>query len=138
MEVQVPIVTQGRDRTVPPDVEVIHGDVQDYVDGNESAQAPPSIFVTPVLQDTLACMLGIVEGMAQAGSLPVTSDGSQTRVGGQTPDPIVAPDSQTPRAQPAAAVAPRLDSMEFPYMTLHLVNRPSMTIDELKMFGKSD
>ena len=41
--------------------------------------------------------------MAQAGALPVTFDGSQTRVGGQTPDPIVAPDSQTPRTQPAAA-----------------------------------
>ncbi|XP_069147666.1 uncharacterized protein [Solanum lycopersicum] len=59
--------------------------------------------------------------MAQAGALPVTSDGSQTRVGGQTPDPIVSPDSQTPRTQPAVAVAPRLDSMEFPDMTSHLM-----------------
>ena len=68
--------------------------------------------------------------------MPVTSDGSQTRVGGQTPDPIVAPDSQTPKTHPATAVAPCLDSMEFPYMTSHLVNRPSMTIDEQKMFGR--
>ncbi|MUG03823.1 hypothetical protein ECC01_23010, partial [Bacillus tequilensis] len=89
-----------------------------------------------VLQDTLARMLGILEGMAQAGALLVTSDGSQTRVAGQTPDPIVAPDSQTPRTQPAAAVAPRLDSIEFPDMTSHLVNRPSMSIDEQKMFGR--
>ncbi|XP_069149168.1 uncharacterized protein [Solanum lycopersicum] len=74
--------------------------------------------------------------MAQIGSFPVTSDGSLTRVGGQTPDSIVAPDSQIPRTQPAAAVAPRLDSMEFPDMTSHLVNRPSMTIDEQKMFGR--
>ncbi|XP_069142828.1 uncharacterized protein [Solanum lycopersicum] len=74
--------------------------------------------------------------MAQAGALPVTSDGSQTRVGGQTPNSIVSPDSQTPRTQPAAAIAPRLDSMEFPDMTSHLVNRPSMTIDEQKMFGR--
>ena len=81
-------------------------------------------------------MLGILEGTAQAGALPVTSDGSQTRVGGQTLDPIVAPDSQTPRTQPAAGVAPRLDSIEFPDMTSHLVNRPSMTIDEQKMFGR--
>ena len=66
----------------------------------------------------------------------VTSDSSQTRVGDQTPDLIVAPDSQTPRTQPAAAVAHRLDSMEFPDMTSHLVNRPSMTIDEQKMFGR--
>ncbi|XP_015081327.1 uncharacterized protein LOC107024922 [Solanum pennellii] len=96
----------------------------------------PVLLSPPVLQDTLARMLGILEGMSQAGALPVTSDGSQTRFGGQTPDPIVAPDSQTPRTQPAAAVAPRLDSMEFPDMTSHLVNRPSMTIDEQKMFGR--
>ena len=133
---QVPIATQGHDRTVPPDADVLHGDVQDHVEGDGPAQAPTSTIVPPVLQDTLARMLGILEGMAQAGALPVTSDGSQTRVGGQTPDPIVAPDSQTPRTQPAAAVAPRLDSMEFPDMTSHLVNRPSMTIDEQKMFGR--
>nr|XP_025886079.1 uncharacterized protein LOC112941140 [Solanum lycopersicum] len=59
--------------------------------------------------------------MAQAGALPFTSNGSQTRVGGQTLDPIVAPDSQTPRTHPASAVAPCLDSMEFPDMTSHLV-----------------
>ena len=81
-------------------------------------------------------MLEILEGMDQAGALSVTSDGSQTRVGGQTPDPICAPDSQTPRTQPASAVAPRLDSIVFLDMTSHLVNRPSMTIDEQKMFGR--
>nr|XP_010324756.2 uncharacterized protein LOC104648663 [Solanum lycopersicum] len=97
VDVQVPVATQGRDRTVPPDAEVIHGDVQDRVEGDGPAQAPTNTIVPPVLQDTLARMLGILEGMAQAGSLPVTSDGSQTRVGGQTPDPIVAPNSQTPR-----------------------------------------
>ena len=59
--------------------------------------------------------------MAQAGALPIISDGLLTRVGGQTPYPIV---------------APRLDSMEFPDMTSHLVNMPSMTIDEQKMFGR--
>uniref|UniRef100_M1DID3 Integrase core domain containing protein n=1 Tax=Solanum tuberosum TaxID=4113 RepID=M1DID3_SOLTU len=93
------------------EVEVEFGD---RVEGDGLAQASPSIIATPVLQDTLARMLGLLEGMAQAGTLPVTSDASQTRVGGQTPDLMVAPDSQTPRTQPAAAVAPRLDSMEFP------------------------
>ena len=38
---QVPIATQGHDRTVPPDAEVIHGDVQDRVEGDGPAQAPP-------------------------------------------------------------------------------------------------
>ena len=89
---QVPIATQGHDRTVPHDADVIHGDVQDRLEGDGPTQAPPSTFVTLVLQDTLACMLGILEGMPYAGALPVTSDGSQTRVGGQTPDPIVSPD----------------------------------------------
>ena len=56
----------------------------------------PVLLSHPVLQDTLARMLGILEGMAQAGALPVTSDGSQTRVGGQTPNPIVDLYSQTP------------------------------------------
>ena len=79
MDVQVPVATQGRDRVVPPDAEVIHGDVQDRVEGHGPAQAPTSTIVPPVLQDTLARMLGILEGMAQAGALPVTSDGSQTR-----------------------------------------------------------
>ncbi|KAG5590138.1 hypothetical protein H5410_040652, partial [Solanum commersonii] len=111
---QVPIATQGRDRTVPPDADVIHGDVQDRVEGDGLAQAPPNIIATPVLQDTLTRMLGLLKGMAQARTLPVTSDASQTRVGGQTPDPMVALDSQIPRTQPAAAVAPRLDSTEFP------------------------
>ena len=92
MDVQVPVATQGRDRVVPPDAEVIHGDVQDRVEGDGPAQAPTSTIVPLVLQDTLARMLGILKGMAQAGALPVTSDGSQTRVGGQTPDPIVSPD----------------------------------------------
>ncbi|XP_069149036.1 uncharacterized protein [Solanum lycopersicum] len=122
VDVQVPVATQDRDRAVPPNGEVIHGDVQDRVEGDGPAQAPTSIIVPPVLQDTLARMLGILEGMAQAGALPVTFDGSQTRVGGQTPDLIVAPDSQTPRTQPAAVVAPHLDSMEFPNMKSHLVN----------------
>ena len=73
---QVPVATQGRDRTVPPDAEVIHGDVQDRVEGDGPAQDPPSTIVPLVLQDTLARMLGILEGLAQAGALPVTSDGS--------------------------------------------------------------
>ena len=38
---QVPIATQVRDRTVPPDAEVIHGDVQDRVEGDGPSQAPP-------------------------------------------------------------------------------------------------
>ncbi|WMV30894.1 hypothetical protein MTR67_024279 [Solanum verrucosum] len=77
---------------------------------------------------------GLLVGMAQVGTLYVTSDASQTRVGGQTPDPMVAPDSQTPRTQSAAAVASRLDSMELPGNASHLANRPSMTVDEQKMF----
>ena len=97
MDGQVPVATQGRDRTVPLYAELIHGDVQDRVEGDGPAQAPPSTIVPPVLQDNLARMLGMLEGMAQAGPLPVTSDGSQTRVGGQNPDPIVAPDSHTHR-----------------------------------------
>ena len=96
MDGQVPIATQGRDKTIPADAEVIHGDVQDRVEGDGPTLAPPSTIVPQVLQDTLARMLGFLEGMAQAGALPVTSDGSQTRVGGQTPNPIVAPYSQTP------------------------------------------
>ncbi|KAG5568237.1 hypothetical protein H5410_064747 [Solanum commersonii] len=68
IEGQVPIVTQGRNRTVPHAADVIHGDVQDHVKGNGPAQAPPSIIATTVLQDTLARMLGLLEGMAQAGT----------------------------------------------------------------------
>ncbi|XP_049378050.1 uncharacterized protein LOC125842778 [Solanum stenotomum] len=136
MEGQVPIATQGRDRTVPPDANVIHGYVQDCVEGDGPVQAPPSMIATPVLQDSLARMLGLLEGMTQAGTLPVTSDASQTCVGGQTLNPMVALDSQTPRTQPAAAVAPHLDSMEFPSIASHMANRPSMTIDEQKMFGR--
>ncbi|KAG5616601.1 hypothetical protein H5410_016425, partial [Solanum commersonii] len=41
-----------------------------------------------MLQDTLARMLGLLKGMAQVGTLPVTSDALQNRVGGQTPDPM--------------------------------------------------
>ena len=76
MESQVPIATQGRDRIVPFDADVFHGDVQDCVEGEGPAQALPSTIATPVLQDTLARMLGILEGMAQAGALPVSFDGS--------------------------------------------------------------
>ena len=64
MEGKVPITTKGRNRTVPPNVEVVNKDVQDLVKGNGPAQAPPSTFVTLVLQDTLACMFGLLEGMA--------------------------------------------------------------------------
>ena len=42
---QVPIATRGRDRTVPSDAEVIYGDVQDCVEGDGPAQAPPSTIV---------------------------------------------------------------------------------------------
>ena len=44
---QVPVATQGRDRTVPPDAEVIHEDVQDRVEGDGPAQAPTSTIVPP-------------------------------------------------------------------------------------------
>ena len=57
VEGQVPISTKGHDRTVPPDADVIHEDVQDRVEGDGTAQAPPSTIATPVLQDTLAHML---------------------------------------------------------------------------------
>ncbi|KAK4731578.1 hypothetical protein R3W88_024566 [Solanum pinnatisectum] len=73
----------------------------DRVEGDGPAQAPPSIIATSVLQDTLARILGLLEGMAQ------------TRVGGKTSDPMIALDSQTPKNLPAAAIAPRLNSMEF-------------------------
>ena len=76
VDVQVPVATQGRDRAVPPDAEVIHGDVQDRVEGDGPALDPPSTIAPQVLQDTLARMLGILEGMAQAGALPVSFDGS--------------------------------------------------------------
>ncbi|KAG5599199.1 hypothetical protein H5410_030569, partial [Solanum commersonii] len=59
-------------------------------------------------------MLGLLERMAQAGTLPVPSDASQTHVGCQTPDLMVAPNSQTPRIQPTVVVALYLDSMELP------------------------
>ena len=42
---QVPVATQGRGRTVRPDTEIIHGDVQDRVEGDEPAQAPTSTIV---------------------------------------------------------------------------------------------
>ena len=45
MDGQVPVATHGRDRTIPPDAEVIHGDVQDRVEGNGPAQAPTSTIV---------------------------------------------------------------------------------------------
>ncbi|XP_069149936.1 uncharacterized protein [Solanum lycopersicum] len=68
VDVQVPVATQGRDRTVPPDAEIIHGDVQDRVEGDRSAQSPTSTIVPLVLQDTLALScherlhnLGLVE-----------------------------------------------------------------------------
>ena len=81
MDGQVPIATHGRDKTVPPDVKVIHGDVQDLFEGDGQLRLHP-VLLFPVLQDTLSRMLGILEGMAQAGALPVTFDGSQTRVRG--------------------------------------------------------
>ncbi|KAH0765760.1 hypothetical protein KY285_001631 [Solanum tuberosum] len=46
VEGQVPIATQGRDRTISPDADAIHGDVQDRVKGDGPAQAPPSIITT--------------------------------------------------------------------------------------------
>ena len=46
MEGQVPIATQGRDRTVPHDVEVINEDVQDRVEWDGPAHAPPSTIVS--------------------------------------------------------------------------------------------
>ena len=45
VDVQVPVATQDRDRAVPPNGEVIHGDVQDRVEGDGPAQAPTSIIV---------------------------------------------------------------------------------------------
>ncbi|KAH0658136.1 hypothetical protein KY289_026884 [Solanum tuberosum] len=80
VEGQVPIATQGHNRTVPLNAGVIHGDVQDHVEGDVPAHAPPSIKSTLVLQDTLARILGLLEGMAQAGTLPVTSDALQTHI----------------------------------------------------------
>ena len=80
-------------------------------------------------------MLGFIEGMTQVRSLSVTSVASQNRVRGKTLDSMVALDFQTPKTLPTAVVAPRLDNMEMLVITSHLVNMPSMTIDEQKMFG---
>ena len=63
MDGQVPIPTHGLDRTVPPDADVIHGDVQDCVEGDGLARAPSSIIATLVLQHTLARMLGLLKWM---------------------------------------------------------------------------
>ena len=53
---QVTVATQGRDRTVPPDAEVIHGEVQDRVEGDGPAQAPPSTIVPQCFKTPwLAC-----------------------------------------------------------------------------------
>ncbi|KAH0701394.1 hypothetical protein KY284_015609 [Solanum tuberosum] len=52
--------------------------------------------------------------MSPAGILPFTSDASQTRVGGQTPDPMVALDSQTPRTHQVVVVAPLRGSARGP------------------------
>uniref|UniRef100_M1DPT0 Uncharacterized protein n=1 Tax=Solanum tuberosum TaxID=4113 RepID=M1DPT0_SOLTU len=76
------------------------------------------------------------DGMVQAGTLSITFDAPPTRVRGQTPDLMVAPDSQIPRTQPTANVASCLDGMELQGIASHLANRPSMTIDEQKMFGR--
>ena len=46
VDVQIPVATQGRVRTVPLDAEVIHGDVQDRVEDGP-AQAPTSTIVPP-------------------------------------------------------------------------------------------
>ncbi|KAG5570431.1 hypothetical protein H5410_060197, partial [Solanum commersonii] len=75
MEGQGPIVTQGHDLTVPHDVDVIHRDIQDRVERDRPAQDPPS-------------------ASRYLGSI--------IRVVVQTPDTIVAPDSQTPKTQLAA------------------------------------
>lgn len=95
---------------------MIHEDVQGHVGEYGPSQAPPGFIATPVLQDTLVCILGFLEGMAQ-GTVPVPSDGSQTRIGGQNPDQMVAPGFQTPSTQPAAATAPHFDSMALPGVT---------------------
>ena len=42
---QVTIATVGRDRTLPLKADVIHGNVQDCVEGDGPAQAPPSTIV---------------------------------------------------------------------------------------------
>lgn len=84
--------------------------------------------------DTLARMLGLLDGMAEAGILHVPSDASMTRVVGETLRSMVVLNSQTPRTQPATAIGPCLDSMEFLGIVSHLAKRPSMTIDEQKMF----
>ena len=68
--------------------------------------------------------------------MPVTSDGSQTHVGGQTSGQIVSPDTQTPKTHPTTIVAPHLDSIEFPDNASFLVNKPCMTIYDQKMFER--
>ena len=60
MGVQVAISFKGRDRTVPLDADVIHGDVQDRVEGDGLVGALPSTISRTVNQDTLARMLGII------------------------------------------------------------------------------
>lgn len=77
------------------------------------SQALLGFVATPVLQDTLAHMLNILEGMTQAGILPNISDGSQDKVGGQTLDQQATTCLQIPLSQSVAAVAPRLKGMPF-------------------------
>ncbi|KAH0696044.1 hypothetical protein KY289_013526 [Solanum tuberosum] len=49
---------------------------------------------------------------------------------------MVASGSHTRGTQPTAIMAPRLDSTVLPSVTSHLANRPSMTIDEQRIFGR--
>ena len=78
--------------------------MHDHNKGHRAAQASPSIIATLVLQDTLSVMLELLEGMAQAGTLPVISYASHTRVGGQIPELIVSLVSHTPTTQPVVVV----------------------------------
>ncbi|KAG5599389.1 hypothetical protein H5410_030759 [Solanum commersonii] len=121
---------------VPPDADVIHGDVQDRVDREWASSGSARFHCHPMLQDTLVHMLGLLEGMSQVGTLYVTSDASQTCVEGQILDPMVSPNSQTPKTQPTVVIAPRLDSMELPGIASHLASMPSMSIDEQNIFER--
>ena len=61
---QVRIATVGRDRTLPLKADVIHGDVQDCVEGDGLAMALPSTIATPVHKYTLYRLLGSLQGMS--------------------------------------------------------------------------
>ncbi|XP_060180954.1 uncharacterized protein LOC132610647 [Lycium barbarum] len=99
-----------------------------------AAEAQPGVAATPDFQEAVFRVLGYFDSLAQAGMIPVAPDGSQTRVGGYTPDATVAPGFRTSRVLPAAAVAPRIDTTPAPDFALRPMDGPVLTSEERKLF----